>query len=384
MSLLGALADALDRRLGWRERRARAIADLSRPVPPHVGWAYTLGSTALALLVLQIATGIALALHYQPTPEAAHASVAHIQDRVRLGWLVRSAHAWGAHFLVALLLAHAARVFLTGGHKKPRELTWVLGAKLLFITLALAFTGQLLPWSELSYWGAVVGLEQVRITPAVGPAAGDLLAGGPGVGPATLTRFYVLHILLLPALAAALLAAHLALVRRLGIAPLASTAEEDAQGHDALCAGGDPYVPHHILKEAAVAIVAAAALVTAAALWPPELGARAGRTTPPGIRPEWYFLAVYQYLKYWPSTIFGVPGEKFAVCLLIAATTAFAALPFLDRSPERRPARRKLALAVAGCFLFAWTALTLLGSLSENELSLFGHHWRFDTYGRPK
>ncbi|NUN48609.1 MAG: cytochrome bc complex cytochrome b subunit [Candidatus Brocadiae bacterium] len=384
MSVAKRLGDWFDRRTGWRGMRAEAVAGLAKPVPPRVGWGFTLGSTALGLLFLQVATGVALALHYQPTPEAAHGSVARIMDEVRLGWVVRGMHVWGAHALVALVLAHAAKVFVTGGHKRPRELTWILGAGVMFVMLGLAFTGHLLPWTDQSYWGAVVGVEQTRIVPVVGPPTATLLLGGETVAAPTLTRFYVLHLLILPAILAKLLFLHLWLVRRHGVSPAESADEEDARGHAALCAGGEPYAPNHMLREAIAVAVAAAAVLTAAALWPQELGPRAGASTPEGVRPEWYFLAVYQYLKYWPSQLLGLPGETIGICLLSAALGAFVFLPFLDRSPERRPARRRVALVAGALAVLLWGTLTALGAVSDRSIPAFGKTWTFDTWGRPR
>jgi quinol-cytochrome oxidoreductase complex cytochrome b subunit len=382
MSALARLLEGLDRRTGWRAAKARAAEELGKPVPPRVGWGWTVGTSALVLLAVQVATGVALAFHYQASPEAAHRSVAEITDNVRLGWLIRGAHVWGSTFLIALLLLHAAKVFVTAGHKRPRELTWVVGALILLVMLGLAFSGHLLPWTDLSYWGTVVGLEQVRTIPLVGPPAAGLLQGGADVGAPTLSRFYVLHILVLPALLLALLAAHLFLVRRLGVAPAESVTEEEARGHAALCEAGAPYVPHHALKEAAAATVVLGALLTAAALWPADMRPRAGHETPHGLRPDWYFLAVYQYLKYWPSRLLGLPGEALAILSAHVPLAAFVFLPFLDRSPERAPRRRKLALALFAAAAILWIGFTLLGAVADRDVDAFGRTWRFDTYGR--
>lgn len=380
----GAAGEWLDRRTGWREARARGMADLKRLQPAGIGWGATLGAMALAALALEVLSGLVLAFHYRATPEGAHASVAAIRDTVPLGWLWLSIHAWGTHMLVAVALLHAAKVFISGGHKRPRELTWVAGALVLFAILGLSITGHLLPWTNEAYWSTAVRLGHVQDAPLLGPLAARLLRGGDDVGASTLTRFYVLHVVVLPAVLAALLCVHLRLVRRLGLAPAVTTDEEELRGHAACSEGGEPGLPNHFLRAAAAAVVAAGALITLAAVCPDEPSPKAGGATPAGLRPEWFFLALFQYLKYWPSRVLGLPGDTVGQVLPIVATALFVLIPFLDRSPERRPAARKRALAIAAACLLAWGALTVLGAVADREIGAFGKTWRFDTWGKPR
>ncbi|MCC6739689.1 MAG: cytochrome b N-terminal domain-containing protein [Planctomycetia bacterium] len=378
------LLDGLDVRLGWREARARAAAELARPQPARAGWGVALGGAALGVLGLEALSGLVLAAHYRASPESAHASVAAIRDTVPLGWLWLSVHAWGTHALVALALLQAAKVFISGAHKRPRELTWVAGALVLFAVLGLAVTGHLLPWTNEAFWSTSVRLGHVESAPLAGPAAARLLRGGDDVGAATLSRFYILHVAVLPALLAALLALHLRLVRRLGLAPGVPADEEAARGHAACSEGGAAWLPQLALRAAAGAAVAVAALLTVAALHPPGPAAAAGGPTPAGLRPEWFFLALFQFLKLAPARVAGLPGESVAQLVPLLAVAAFALLPFLDRSPARRLSARKLSLAVVAACVFAWGALTVLGAVSDRELRLFGKTRAFDTYGRPR
>jgi quinol-cytochrome oxidoreductase complex cytochrome b subunit len=377
VSLLSALAEGLDRRLGWREARARRLAELTRPQPAGAGWGAAIGTTAAAILLVEFATGIALALHYRASADAARASVARIDDVVRLGWLLRSVHAWGVHFLVGLALLHAARCFLFGAHKRPRELTWLSGALLLAVVLGFSITGHVLPMDDASWWSTVIRLGHTRAVPVAGPPLASLLAGGEP-GPETLTRFYIMHVALLPAALLPLLCLHWAFVRRLGLAPGASADEEISRGHESCCDGGEPWIPARFLRAGAAAAFAVATLLTAAALWPPALGPKAGPETPAGLKPEWFFLALYQFLKY-----FGA-WEGLGHVLALLAIAAFALLPWLDRSPERRPSLRKRSLAIAAAVILAWASLTFLGAVSGRDLQAFGRNWSFDDRGLPK
>ena len=380
----GGFFDGLDRRIGWRETRARTLADATRPQPPNVGWGATLGAMALAVLALECVSGIVLAFHYRATPEAAHASVAQIRDAVPLGWLWLSIHAWGTHALVGLALLHAAKVFISGGHKRPRELTWVAGALALFVVLGFSVTGHLLPWTNEAYWGTAVRLGHTNEAPLIGPLAAKFLRGGEEIGAGTLTRFYALHVVVLPALLAALLWLHLRLVKRLGLSPAVRTDEEHEKGHAACSEGGGAWIPHLALRAGAAATVTIGLLITIAALCPEGPTPKAGGATPDGLRPEWFFLALFQYLKYWPARVLGMPGETIGQILPILAVALFAMIPFIDRSPERRPANRKRALALFAAGVLVWGVLTFLGAVTDNREKVFGKEWKLDTYGRPK
>jgi quinol-cytochrome oxidoreductase complex cytochrome b subunit len=193
-------------------------AFLKKPVPKHaIRWYFCLGGITFALFVIQGVTGILLSLYYRPTPEAAYESILFIMNNVRFGWLIRSIHSWSASLMIAFCIAHMLRVFITGAYKKPRELNWVAGVVLLLLTLTFGFTGYLLPWDQRAYWGSTVGSEILGIIPLIGNALLQLLRGGMEITGLTLTRFYGIHMLVLPVLVFLFLGFHFLVIRRQGI-----------------------------------------------------------------------------------------------------------------------------------------------------------------------
>jgi len=193
-------------------------AFLKKPVPKHaIRWYFCLGGITFALFVIQGITGILLSLYYRPTPEAAYESILFIMNNVRFGWLIRSIHSWSATLMIAFCVAHMLRVFITGAYKRPRELNWVAGVVLLLLTLVFGFTGYLLPWDQKALWGSTVGSEILGVVPLIGDALLGLLRGGPDITGLTLTRFYGIHMLVLPALVFLFLGFHFVIIRRQGI-----------------------------------------------------------------------------------------------------------------------------------------------------------------------
>jgi cytochrome b6 len=193
-------------------------AFLKKPVPKHaIRWYFCLGGITFALFLIQGVTGILLSLYYKPTPEQAYESILFIMNNVRFGWLIRSIHSWSASLMIAFCVAHLLRVFITGSYKKPRELNWVAGTFLLLLTLAFGFTGYLLPWDQKALWGSTVGSEILGVVPLIGDALLGLLRGGAEITGLTLTRFYGLHMLVLPILVFFFLAVHFVIIRRQGI-----------------------------------------------------------------------------------------------------------------------------------------------------------------------
>lgn len=193
-------------------------AFLKKPVPKHaIKWYFCLGGITFALFLIQGVTGILLSLYYRPTPEGAYESILFIMNNVRFGWLIRSIHSWAATLMIAFCVAHMLRVFITGSYKKPRELNWVAGVFLLLLTLAFGFTGYLLPWDQKALWGSTVGSEILGIVPFIGGWLLGLLRGGLEITGLTLTRFYGIHMLVLPLLTFLFLGAHFIIIRRQGI-----------------------------------------------------------------------------------------------------------------------------------------------------------------------
>ena len=209
------LGDWLDERF---DVRIPLEAFLKKPVPKHaIRWYFCLGGITFALFAIQGVTGILLSLYYRPTPEQAYDSILFIMNNVPFGWLIRSIHSWSASLMIAFCVAHMLRVFITGAYKKPRELNWVAGVVLLLMTLAFGFTGYLLPWDQKALWGSTVGSQILGVVPLIGGWLLGLLRGGPDITGLTLTRFYGVHMLVLPAITFLFLGAHFVIIRRQGI-----------------------------------------------------------------------------------------------------------------------------------------------------------------------
>ncbi len=206
--------------IDWLEERSGLIGGLKyflfRKVPGDTGWWHTLGSATLTAFLVQLVTGVILAMYYKPDPATAHSSIDHITNDLTLGWLVRGMHRWGASVFIILMFMHMGRVFLFGAYKYPRELNWIVGVLLLATGLFEGLTGYLLPFDQRSLWATVVANNITASGPLVGPYLGDFLRAGPEFGATTLSRFYAIHMLLIPGAIAALIGAHLFLVAKLG------------------------------------------------------------------------------------------------------------------------------------------------------------------------
>jgi quinol---cytochrome c reductase cytochrome b subunit, bacillus type len=206
--------------VGWVDERTGASGFLRgflfRKVPKGTNWFYTLGSATMFAFLSQAVTGVVLAMYYDPSPTHAYDSVQHINDDVWLGALVRGMHRWGATVMVVLIFLHMGRTFFFGAYKYPRELNWVVGVVLLILTLGMALTGYLLPFDQRSFWASVVAVNITGTGPVLGPYLADFLRAGPEFGATTLSRFSAIHMLLIPALIAVLIAVHLYLVTKLG------------------------------------------------------------------------------------------------------------------------------------------------------------------------
>jgi ubiquinol-cytochrome c reductase cytochrome b subunit len=342
---LGGIGNFLESRGGlvsaWRR-----FAD--EPTPIRRAWLFTLGSAALLAFVLQLATGLLLSLSYAPTPDHAHESVKVIETRLPAGSLVRGLHHWGASAMVLLVALHLVRTFSFAAYKKPRELNWIVGVVLLTLVLGFGFTGYLLPWDQKAYWATVVGTKTPAAMPVVGAATEKLLAGGSAVGAYTLTRFYSLHVVLLPLLTLALIGIHLLLLRR--------------HGHAGPTTGPDPrepFFPYQLARDALVGLLLVAALFWLAARHPAPLERLADPSdTSYSPRPEWYFLPLFQMLK-----LFKGPLEPVGTAVLPGlAIGLLALLPWLDRGGERRPSRRKGILFAGGVGGAAILVLLFLGA----------------------
>jgi menaquinol-cytochrome c reductase cytochrome b subunit len=205
----------------WLEERSGLVGGLKyflfRNVPGDINWMQTLGSATLTAFLVQLVTGVILAMYYTPDPNSAYESIQHITNDVTLGWLVRGMHRWGASVFIILLFFHMARVFLFGAYKYPRELNWIVGVLLLALALFEGLTGYLLPWDNTAYWATVVAININGTAPFLGPYIASILRGGSEIGSDTLARFYSLHMLLIPGALMGLIGLHLYLVVRLGV-----------------------------------------------------------------------------------------------------------------------------------------------------------------------
>jgi ubiquinol-cytochrome c reductase cytochrome b subunit len=344
---------------GWLEQRTGLGAVLPALLHvriPMTARTYYLGGIALFLFGVQVVTGTLLALYYSPTPEAAYKSVQAITSDVSFGWLIRSIHHWAANLMILFVALHLGRVFFQAAYKYPRELTWVVGCGLLLITLGFGFTGYLLPWDQRAYWATVVGTEIAGGVPVLGDQLLLLLRGGTDVTGATMSRFFGIHVLVLPLMLGGLLALHLVLVHQLGLAnpkrpePRPRPAEPGAEPLR-------PFFPHYLVDELIAWYVILAVLVVLSSLYPAGLEGQANPIeTPAHIKPEWYYLGVYELLKLVPRIV-GIMVPIVAIGLLVA-------WPFLDRSPEVLARRRKIVVGGATLVVIALVALTAYGYVS--------------------
>jgi ubiquinol-cytochrome c reductase cytochrome b subunit len=337
--------DIIDERIGHRRIIHEA---LDEPVPGGASWAYVLGSITLILFMVQVGTGLVLAVYYSPSSTDAWASVAYLEREIGMGSFVRGIHHHSAGAMVAAAVLHLLQVALFGAYKKPREANWLSGLALLGLTLAFALTGYLLPWDQTGYWATKVATSIAGTVPLIGPAIQTVAQGGNDYGSLTLTRFYAIHVILLPLLTGGLIAIHIALFRKHGITPSPNKSAA------ILAAKNDTFWPKQVAYDAI-----ASALVIAGLIWlAGKVGAPLEAPADPAsnfiARPEWYFLFLFQLLKYCegPLQIVGtviIPG---------AAATFLVLLPILDRGPSRKIKDRRLPLGLLGLGLFAVLALS--------------------------
>jgi cytochrome b6 len=334
----------LDDRLGLEP-----LVALSRkkevPIHRHTLW-YYLGGMTLFLFLVQVGTGVLLLFYYRPSAGEAYESVQFLMSEVQFGWLVRSIHHWAANLMILMVYLHLFSVFLLKAYRPPRELTWLSGMVLFVLALAFGFTGYLLPWNTLSFFATKVGTEIVGVVPLVGEATRDILRGGSDVTGATLTRFYAIHVAILPALAFLLLGLHLLLVQKLGMS-VPPDVERRGGGRRAM-----KFVPDFALRDAIGWLVALALLAALAAFFPAHLGEKADpfAAAPIGIKPEWYFMFMFHQLKLLPAHILGLEGEMVGVLAFLLGGLFLLLVPFLDRKSRRGEASP----------LFTWIAIALI------------------------
>ncbi|HEY2456014.1 MAG TPA: cytochrome b N-terminal domain-containing protein [Candidatus Acidoferrum sp.] len=337
----------------WFERRLQIAAPIrevsEHPVPRNTAsWWYVFGSAALTVFILQIVTGILLALIYVPSGAEAWSSLQALNHDVTLGWFIRALHGWGSNFMVAIVLIHMIQVFLFGAYKFPRELTWIVGVFLLLMTLGMAFSGQVLRFDQDAYWGLGIGASISSRVPIIGPMAVKLMLGGPIIAGATLSRFFALHVFVIPGMLISFVGLHLLMVLKLGINewPMPGRVVKRStyanEYHELTKTDGAPFVPYAIWKDLFFAAFVLLA-VAACALYFGPFGPT-GRPDPTIIqtapKPDYFFLWLYALLSLLP------PSMETPALLIgpVVVILALLLLPFLSGEGEKSWRRRPIAV----------------------------------------
>ncbi len=334
--LAGRIFDWFDERTGVKELMHKVLHE---PIPGGAKLAYVFGSGLLFIFLMQVVTGVSLALYYTPTAETAHTSVAYITKQVAGGAFLRSLHSYGSSAMIIVLGLHFLQTFFYGSFKGRRELLWLSGALLSFLVLGMGFTGYLLPWDQKAYFATAVGTNVAGQVPVIGTLLTRLMRGGDTIGTLTISRFYVAHVFLIPAMIFLFIGAHIFLFRKAG--PAGPVKEDPVQPKLA----PEPFYPHQVLFDMGFVLLIMAVLSGLAYLHPVTLGPIANPADTHFLpRPEWYYLPLFEWLKFWE-------GSKVVLGIVVIPgllAMAFFLMPFLDRRLERRPWRRPIpALAVA-------------------------------------
>jgi ubiquinol-cytochrome c reductase cytochrome b subunit len=342
---------------GWLNQRT-GVDDVLRsalyePIPGGARFAYVFGSGLLFIFISQVITGVFLALYYVPSADHAHTTVAYITKAVTAGSFLRSLHAYGASAMVIVLFLHLSQTYIYGSYKGRRELLWLSGCLLFALVLGMAFTGYLLPWDQRAYFATAVGTNAVTEVPVIGESLKRLMRGGTEMGTLTISRFFVAHVFFIPAFIFALVGSHIFLFRKAGAA---GPVDEDPLHPKQKV---ELFYPRQVLMDLSLTALLIIGLGLLCFFVPMQIGPPANPVDAQYIpRPEWYYLPIFQWLKYWhgSAAIVGV--------LLIPTLLALAivALPFLDRSVERRPWKRPVAMTA---YVFVVLALVGLGLRSE-------------------
>jgi ubiquinol-cytochrome c reductase cytochrome b subunit len=346
MRMIAQIGEWFDRRL----QLAAPIREVSEHAVPRntASWFYVFGSAALTIFMLQVVTGILLAMIYVPSGAEAWSSLQALNHDVTLGWFVRALHGWGSNFMVAVVLIHMVQVFLFGAYKFPRELTWIVGIFLLLMTLGMAFSGQVLRFDQDAYWGLGIGASIASRVPVMGPAIVKMMLGGPIIAGATLSRFFALHVFVIPGTLILLIGVHLLMVLKLGInewpmpGRLVKRATYEAEYHQLTKTDGEPFVPYAIWKDlffsAFILLAVAACAVYFGPFGPSGVPDPTIIQTVP--KPDYFFLWLYALLSL-------LPPSMETPALLIGPVVAIAGLlllPFLSGEGEKSWRRRPIAV----------------------------------------
>ncbi len=336
------IVDWLEERTGL-ETAIRSF--LYEEIPGSSGWHQVFGSIAAFMFMVQAFTGIMLAFNYAPTPGEAYNSLKYIMAELTGGSLMRGLHHWGASMMIVVVVLHMCQVFLWGAYKKPREATWIIGVVLLLITLAFGLTGYLLPWDNRAYWGTVVTTKIAASAPLIGPYLERLMGSDGSIGVVTFTRFYAAHVLLLPPITLILMALHILLVRKHGVAPAAIETKPPKK-----------FYPGQVYKDTVAIFATFVLLFVLAVSAKVPLERLADPTDTSYIpKPDWYFLFLYELLKYFPGSL-EIVGS---VILPGLAVLGLFLIPFIDRAKLAQLRHRTVAFAVLGIAAMLWTGLTV-------------------------
>jgi len=359
------IKDWLEIRIGLDELVRTQLTEYM--IPRNINIFYSFGVIALSLFVVQVLTGFFLIIYYIPHFEHAFKSVQDIMMVVPYGWLFRLIHVVGSNLMVAVVFIHMLSVFFMGSYKKPRELTWLAGAGLLFTTLGFCLSGYLLPWSQLSFWATTVTTTIPTAFPYVGDFIAQVMRGGDTVSGVTLNRFFALHVALLPLVLLSIVGLHLFLIRRIGISspPFGKSVEKTewaAFRHDSH-PGGIPFYPDFVLREGYMVMMFMGIMFFVITFMPMLFLPEDANTpadpfkTPAHIKPEWYFLAAYQMLKLIPNRFLGITLQGIIVTVLLL-------WPLLDTKEEANIMKRPLLRSAFFLAVIGWIALTIWGKYS--------------------
>jgi ubiquinol-cytochrome c reductase cytochrome b subunit len=352
----------------WNEHLAEYYA------PKNMGFWSLFGSLALVVLVLQIVTGLWLAMSYKPSAEQAFASVEYIMRDVNWGWLLRYMHSTGASFFFILVYLHMFRGLMWGSYKKPRELLWIIGVIIYLAMMATAFFGYLLPWGQMSYWGAQVIVNLFAAVPQVGPDLSTWVRGDFVISDATLNRFYAFHFVV-PFVLAALVFLHIVALHRVGSTNPDGIEIKKLKDDKGRPLDGIPFHPYYTVKDT-MGLVAFLAIFSAVVFYAPDFGGlfleppnfqpADPLKTPPHIAPVWYFTPYYAMLRAVPP----IAGSQFpGVVVMFGAILIMFLLPWLDRSPVRSIRYKGiLSKGFLAAFAVSFVVLAYLGLQPASDL----------------
>lgn len=324
-----------------------------KEVPLHkFSFFYIFGGLSLFLFLIQLVTGILLVLYYSPDPNTANESVRRIMSDVSFGWLIRSLHVWGSHTMVAVVLIHMFSAFFMKAYRRPREFMWFSGVVIFFLVLGFSFTGYLLPWDVTAYFATQIGTEIPKSLPVIGEIGVQLLRGEGEVGGETLRRMYAIHAVIFPIITVILILFHITLQQILGTsAPVGI----ELKGHI-------PFLPNFLYRDFFAWTVLLIVLTVLSTMLPAELGEKADpfASAPVGIKPEWYFLPLYQTLRFVPVTILSQSGEMVVNCVVAIGFLAWFLIPILDK--QAKDGYPSPLFTLAGVGLIIYCGITIIAA----------------------